>query len=141
HYARMKFNMMTLTEHTQCLALSSLFRGRLCEQLTDRAGRQFAAGEFIYLIGDRAESLYFLRRGLVKSSVVSESGEELILSVYKAGGIFGEFCLCDGERREQAVAMEGSEVVELRFEDLLSHLQQNRQALNDFLITVCQRLA
>jgi CRP-like cAMP-binding protein len=133
--------MMKFAEHTQCLALSSLFRGQLCDQLTERAGRNFAPGEFIYLSGDRAESICFLRRGLVKSCVVSESGEELILSVYKTGTIFGEFCLCDGERREQVVAMEESEVVEIGFDDLLAHLQQNRQALNDFLVSVCQRLS
>jgi len=50
--------------------------------------------------------------------VVSEGGNELILGLHKPGEIFGELCFCGGERREQAMAIEESEVVEIRFDNL-----------------------
>ncbi|HZS44250.1 MAG TPA: Crp/Fnr family transcriptional regulator [Blastocatellia bacterium] len=132
---------LRLTDHNQCSILSSFFRGKLCDQLTARPGRRINANSFIYVIGDRAKSVYFLRKGLIKSSVISEEGEELILRINKTGDIFGEFCLCDNKRREQAIAMEDSEVVEIAFDDLITSLQQNREAMYSFLINVCQRLS
>ena len=130
-----------LVDHNQCSILSGLFRGKLCDQLTGRSGRQFRAGEYVYLIGDRASSIHFLRSGLVKNSVLSEDGEELILRINKPGDIFGEFCLCDNQRREQCFAMEDSEIVEISFDDLINNLQQNRDSMYSFLINVCQRLS
>ncbi len=132
---------MKLTDHNYCSVLSRLFRGKVCDQLTSQPGRRFAPGEFVYRMGDRASSVYFLRSGLVKSSVVSEGGKEFVLHLHKPGEIFGELCLCSGEQRQQTMAMEQSEVVQIRFEDLISHLQRNRQAMSDFLISVSQRLS
>src|SRR5882724_9877119 len=130
-----------LVDHNQCSILSGLFRGKLCDQLTGRAGRRFRTGEYVYLIGDRATTIHFLRTGLVKNSVLSEDGEELILRINKPGDIFGEFCLCDNERREQCFAMEDSEIVEISLDDLISNLQQNRDSMFAFLTNVCQRLS
>jgi hypothetical protein len=75
-------NIMKLASHNQCLALSAVLRGKLCDELTGGKGaRRIVPGECIYLIGDRAHSIYFLRTGLVKTSVVSEGGKELILGL------------------------------------------------------------
>lgn len=134
-------SFMNLTSHNHCMVLSSLFRGKLCDQLTQRPARRFTSGEFIFLRGDPAQSVYFLRSGLVKTSALSEAGEEAILAVHKPNEIFGELCMCKNERYEQASAMEESEVVEIRFQDLISRLQQDRRLMTDFLISVCQHLA
>jgi CRP/FNR family transcriptional regulator, cyclic AMP receptor protein len=127
--------------HQDCQSLSSLFQGGLCETLTARKGRLFESNQIIYGIGDRASSVFFLRQGLVKLNAVSSDGKEVILSVHKPNEIFGEFCLCEGKRNEMAVAMETSEIVEIRFEELLEQLQQNHEAMLNFLISVCQRLS
>jgi CRP/FNR family cyclic AMP-dependent transcriptional regulator len=135
-------NMMELASHNQCLALSAVLRGKLCDQLTsEKAACRIAPRECIYLIGDRAHSIYFLRTGLVKTSVVSEGGQELILGLHKPAEIFGELCFCEGERREQAMAIEESEVVEIRFDNLITHLQHNRQAMFNFLDIVASHLS
>jgi CRP/FNR family cyclic AMP-dependent transcriptional regulator len=135
-------NKMELASHNQCLALSAVLRGKLCDQLTSgKAACRIVPGKCIYLIGDRADSIYFLRTGLVKTSVVSEGGNELILGLHKPGEIFGELCFCVGERREQAMAIEESEVVEIRFDNLVTHLQQNRQAMFNLLDIVARHLS
>ena len=132
-----KFN-----EHNSCITLSAFFRGSLCETLARKGRAQhFSRGEFVYQLWDPARSVFLLRRGLIKTVVSSSTGRELITQIYKPGDIFGELCFCSGTRRENAVAMEESECVEIPFDDLVTHLQQSRQALTDFLVTICDRLA
>jgi CRP/FNR family transcriptional regulator len=54
-----------------------------------------ARGEFIYLPGDSADFVYFLRQGRVKLSVLAESGKEIAIDIIQPGEIFGEFALVD----------------------------------------------
>jgi CRP/FNR family cyclic AMP-dependent transcriptional regulator len=124
---------MNLTDHHGCLALSSVFRGKLCQQLSSRRARPVPAGQTIYTTADSGHSVYFLRSGLVKTSLISEKGKELLLGIHRPGEIFGELCFCSGQRREQAAAMEESEVVEILFDDLVSELGKSRQAMVDML--------
>ena len=39
---------MNLTDHHCCLALSTMFRGKLCQQLSSRRARPVPAGQTIY---------------------------------------------------------------------------------------------
>ncbi|HXG93016.1 MAG TPA: Crp/Fnr family transcriptional regulator [Blastocatellia bacterium] len=133
--------MLDLSTHDECAALSSVFQGGLCEKLTARPARTYDRDQIVYSMGDEAHSIYFLRRGLVKLTAISEEGREIILSVNKPGEIFGEFCLCDRKRNEMAMTMEPSEIVEIKFGDLIAHLQNNKDALYNFLVSVCQRLS
>jgi CRP/FNR family transcriptional regulator, cyclic AMP receptor protein len=56
-------------------------------------------GEFVYTPGDPAESIYVLRKGRVKLSVLSESGKEFAIDIFQPGDIFGEFALADEATR------------------------------------------
>ena len=58
-----------------------------------------ARGEFIYMPGDCADSVYILRQGRVKLSVLSGSGKEVAIDIIQAGEIFGEFALVDDSVR------------------------------------------
>lgn len=130
-----------LHDHASCTELSRIFRGRLCEQLARGAGRRVETGEFLYTMGQPAESVHLVRRGLVKTSLVSPGGEEVTLRLYPAGDIVGELCLCTGERGEQAVALEPSDVAEIPLGALLSRLRQDPQAALEFTSAVCEHLA
>src|SRR5689334_21425813 len=125
--------LITFLEHTHCEAISSLFRGDLCATLTNRPGRYIEKGTAVYQQGDDGQSVYFLKRGLIQTSLLSEDGKEQILRLYQPGEVFGELCFCLNIRREQALALEPSEVVELPFARLVTHLQQSPQALASFL--------
>ncbi|MGH2400305.1 MAG: Crp/Fnr family transcriptional regulator, partial [bacterium] len=87
-----------LADHSQCVVVSELFRGKLCAELGRRPARRVEAGEFLYHMGEAARSVYLVRGGLIKTSVVSPGGQELTLRLHKAGDILGELCLCLGER-------------------------------------------
>ncbi len=130
-----------LSDHASCTVLSRVFRGQLCEQLASGPGRNVQAGELLYTMGQPAESVYLVRRGLIKTSLVSPGGQELTLRLSPAGDILGELCLCTGERREQAVALEMSEVVEIPLAALLRSVRQDSQAALEFASAVCEHLA
>jgi CRP/FNR family transcriptional regulator, cyclic AMP receptor protein len=53
----------------------------------------------IYHQGDRANSLYYLRRGQVRLGVKSGQGKVAIVAVLSAGEFFGEGCLAGQSRR------------------------------------------
>lgn len=123
-----------------CPALSSLFQSILGEPPVTRPSRTYDAEHIIYNLGDKAHSIFYLRSGFVKITALSEDGKEIILNVHKQGEVFGETCLCAGERGDMAVAMEPTEVVEIKIDDLIKHLQDSRDAMYGFLVAFCQRL-
>jgi CRP/FNR family transcriptional regulator len=128
--------------HPHCIAISGALRGKLCERLiAGRKPRRIAANSVIYTAGDRSRGMYFLVSGVVKTSVPSAGGKELLLQWHRPGDIFGEICLCGAGRPEQAVATEPSEIVYISFSDLLSATAQNRQAAVDFAKLLNDRLA
>ena len=129
-----------LTGHPQCIAASDLFRGKLCEELGRMPSRRVQSGEFLYHMGEAARSVYLLRSGLIKTSLVSPGGHELTLRLHKTGDILGELCLCMGERREQAVALEESDVVEIPLELLLARLRGDPVAALEFARAASARL-
>ena len=56
-------------------------------------------GEFVYMPGDRADSVYVLKKGRIKLSVLSESGKEIAIDIIQPGEMFGEFALIDESTR------------------------------------------
>jgi CRP/FNR family cyclic AMP-dependent transcriptional regulator len=129
------------TAHATCVVLSQAFRGRLCEQLAGGPARTLEAGQLLYTVGQPAESVYLVRRGLVKTSLVSRNGQEMTLRIHPAGDVLGELCVCTGERREQAAALAASEVVEIPMVALLRRVRQDPQGALDFASLLCEHLA
>ncbi|MCA1846843.1 MAG: cyclic nucleotide-binding domain-containing protein [Actinobacteria bacterium] len=66
--------------------------------------RRYAAGETLFLEGDRAGEALVLMSGEVKISVGSQDGREVILDVLEAGSLIGELAAIDGEPRSATVA-------------------------------------
>ncbi len=131
---------MNMADDLHCIALSGCFRGKLCEQLMNRPGQPVAKGARIYAHGDSAQSVFYLRQGFMKLTSLTDDGRELILRLQQAGEVFGELCHCTGDRREQAIATEASEIVELGFDEFIAHLQSNPPAVLLFLSNVAQQL-
>src|ERR671912_1301359 len=127
-------------DRNQRIALSDLLRGKLCQELARRPSRRLKSGEFLYHMGEAARSVYLMRAGLIKTSLVSPAGHELTLRLHKTGDILGELCLCTGERREQAVALEESDVVEIPLELLLARLRGDPVAALEFARAASARL-
>jgi CRP/FNR family transcriptional regulator, cyclic AMP receptor protein len=89
-------------------------------------------GEFVYMPGDRADSVYVLKKGRIKLSVLSESGKEIAIDIIQPGEMFGEFALIDESVRSN-MTQALDEVVILIFNkrDFVNLLQsQSKLALN-----------
>jgi CRP/FNR family transcriptional regulator, cyclic AMP receptor protein len=73
----------------------------------------FSPGAVIYAQGDRATSVWYVRRGRVKMSVLSEAGKEVIVALVGPGDFFGEGCLA-GQPRRMGTATALEETATLR---------------------------
>jgi CRP/FNR family transcriptional regulator, cyclic AMP receptor protein len=78
--------------------LNGIFRGKtVVECGTDR---------HVFRQGQPADSLFYLRRGKIKLTVISQQGKEAIIAILGAGDFFGEGCLAGQTlRMATAVAM------------------------------------
>jgi CRP/FNR family transcriptional regulator, cyclic AMP receptor protein len=78
--------------------LNGIFRGKTVIEC--------GADRVIFRQGQTADSLFYLRQGKVKLSVISPQGKEAIISTLNAGDFFGEGCLADQPlRMATAVAL------------------------------------
>ena len=70
--------------------------------------------QIIFAQGDPADAVYYLERGQVKLTVVSERGRSAIVALLKAGDFFGEACLAGQSlRTATASAMTEASVVRI----------------------------
>ena len=130
----------SVSNHIECEALSGSVRGRLCQQLAVLPPRQLSPGQHLYRMGHPAGSMFLVQAGLIKTSTISPAGEELTLRLYKPGDLLGELCLCGGNRREEAVALEASTVSEISVESLRARLRDDPEAALELASVVCGRL-
>ena len=68
-----------------------------------RAAIRCSPGFLIYLQGTEATCFYYLKEGRVKSFIQSETGDERVLNIYRAGSLFGEASFLDELPREVIV--------------------------------------
>ncbi len=57
---------------------------------------RYKSNKVILNTHDIGDALYIISKGKVKVTLNSENGKEIILSIMKAGEIFGEISLIDG---------------------------------------------
>src|ERR1051325_7999255 len=89
-------------------------------------------GDFVYMPGDRANSVYYLKKGRIKLSVLSHSGKEIAIDIIQAGEMFGEFALIDeSERSNMTQALDDVTILVFNKHDFVSLLKsQSNLALN-----------
>ncbi|HUS11100.1 MAG TPA: Crp/Fnr family transcriptional regulator [Pyrinomonadaceae bacterium] len=60
---------------------------------TGKSVLEYSAGRSIFVQGQPADSLFYIRQGQVRLSVTSQQGKEAIVAVLSRGDFFGEGCL------------------------------------------------
>jgi CRP/FNR family cyclic AMP-dependent transcriptional regulator len=58
-----------------------------------RATSEYRKDKIVYRQGDPADSVFYIRSGKVKTTVVSEQGKEAVVGLLGTGDFFGEGCL------------------------------------------------
>jgi CRP-like cAMP-binding protein len=76
---------------------------------------RYNSGEPIYVQGDTANAVYYLRAGAAKITVVSKNGKEAVPGIYVRGEFFGESCII-GETRRSATVTAITDCAALRLE-------------------------
>src|SRR5687768_11168581 len=89
-------------------------------------------GEFVYIPGDRADSVYVLKKGRIKLSVLSDSGKEIAIDIIQPGEMFGEFALIDESvRSNMTQALDDATILVFNKRDFVNLLKnQSTLALN-----------
>lgn len=52
--------------------------------------KKYDPSEFVYMIGDTQDSVFFVLEGQLKVSIVGQEGEEFMLTIWESGNWFGE---------------------------------------------------
>ena len=65
---------------------------------------RYAKNQRIYSQGDVAEALFFIQKGRVKITVLSEHGKEAVVGILEQGQFFGEACI-EGAQRRNATSL------------------------------------
>lgn len=100
-----------------------------------RKNLDFQKNEIIFSQGDRAEAVFYLRRGLVRLSVTSHSGKEAIVDLLGHGDFFGTWCLAGHPlRMATATATERTTVCMISKNQILRVLN-TKHSLADGLIS------
>src|ERR1044072_9043865 len=88
--------------------LWSRVRVELLRGMSQQATHQFNAmmrttkprrGEWIFVLGDPADSIYLLREGRMKITALGEDGHEVLHEIISPGEIFGHISTRSEERR------------------------------------------
>ncbi|RAU82754.1 response regulator [Pontibacter arcticus] len=102
----------------------------------------FKKKQYLFMEGNRPNTLYFLNKGKVKGFKSNEEGRDYITNLYKEGDFIGYLDLLEESHyRETAIAMEDSEVYSIPKEDFFSLMHRNRDVAAKFIKILSDDLA
>ena len=67
--------------------------------------------QVVFSQGDPADAVFYIQKGKVKVTVVSEQGKEAVVAILGAGDFFGEACLAGQARRLATVAAMADSII------------------------------
>jgi CRP-like cAMP-binding protein len=80
-----------------------------------RTNAEYRTDESIFIQGDGADAIFYIKKGNVKLTVVSKQGKEAVVAILNNGDFFGEGCLA-GQQLRMATATAISECSVMKLE-------------------------
>lgn len=141
-YSKVSMNYPSLVWHLKRTELFADLELAELERLASSTPyKYYQPGEIIYRMDDPAESLYFVRSGMVKLSKLFPNGKEAILDVVGQHDTFGELLLQPQERRvAQAEAIERTTLIVLPRSELQTLVQQKPDLALKLIQMMARRL-
>jgi len=107
------------------------------------AGRKmmdYRQGEAVFSQGDHADAVFYLQKGKLKLTVVSDQGKEAVIAILEAGDFFGEGCLAGQiQRMATAAAMTDCAAARLEKSEMIRVLHEEPVFSELFLRYVLSR--
>ena len=141
----MRQDSSALGEARHLLGNCALFSGLSADERAAIAARArirtFNAGETIFAMGAPGDQLIALLSGMIRISIPSSEGKELLLAIIRPGEVFGELAVLDGkERSADAIAEKACIVAILNRHDILSFFERNPSRWLEVIKLLCERL-
>jgi CRP/FNR family transcriptional regulator, cyclic AMP receptor protein len=96
--------------------------------------------EMVFAQGDKANTIFYIQKGKVKLTVISQQGKEAVIAILGAGDFFGEGCLASQPlRMATAAAMSECSIVRLDKEDTIRVLHEEPAFSELFLAYMLSR--
>ena len=76
-----------------------------------RSIRTYRKGEIVFSQGDPANEVFYIQKGKVKVTVISEQGKEAVVAILEGDEFFGEGCLAGQAQRISTVAALSESVI------------------------------
>jgi CRP/FNR family transcriptional regulator, cyclic AMP receptor protein len=105
----------------------------LRSKTTAPSGATYQAGRVIFSQGDVADSVIYLRAGLVKLSVLARNGKEAVIAVLEPRAFFGENALVSPVRKEVATAITATTVLIIPRPQMIRLLHEQHEFSDRFL--------
>jgi CRP-like cAMP-binding protein len=107
-----------------------------------RVTATYPPGEILYTQGDDADSVFYIRRGKVKITVLSMHGKEAVIALLKADEFFGEGCLIgQPQRLSTAIALTECETMRIEKTEMLRVLHGEPTFSDMFVAHILARSA
>jgi CRP-like cAMP-binding protein len=88
-----------------------------------KSSREYRNREKVFSQADAATSVFYIRKGKIKLSVISQQGKEAVIAVLGAGDFFGEGCLAGQPlRMASATAMAESSILRIEKQQMVRML-------------------
>ena len=105
-----------------------------------RSSIAYQATQTIFRQGDPADAVYYIDRGKVRLTVVSEQGKEGVIAMLRAGDFFGEGCLAGQPlHMASAVATAETEIVRVEKDAMIKMLHEQPSFSEMFMAFILSR--
>jgi CRP/FNR family transcriptional regulator, cyclic AMP receptor protein len=131
-----------IVEHLERVPLfSGLGRVDIAPVAEAAVPRRFASGAVVFREGDEGDSCYIVRSGGARAVRQHSDGRSITLAHFRAGDIFGELAMFEGERRSATVeTLEETQVLVILAADMRRLLERHPALAVKMIVALGRRL-
>lgn len=133
------------SHESSCIRTVPVFKGMKDEDIQQlrkvTRSRSFQKGDYIFREGERSETLFVVKEGLIKLTKTSAEGKEQILRILFPGDFFGLFSLLRDEKHYMnAESAQQTIICSIEKRDFLKSMESNSEMSFRFLLAMNDRL-